>query len=42
MRDGIVLLNQAGMLPEETFDKLITHVKGLDMDEVRKELDEEE
>lgn len=42
IRDGIVLLNQAGMLPEETFDKLITHVKGLDMDAVRKEMDEED
>ncbi|MDF1876752.1 thioredoxin [Sulfurimonas sp. SAG-AH-194-L11] len=42
IRDGIVLLNQAGMLPEETFDKLITHVKDLDMDQVRKELDDED
>ncbi len=42
IRDGIVLLNQAGMLPEETFDKLITHVKGLDMDSVRKEMEEED
>lgn len=39
IRDGIVLLNQAGMLPEENFEKLITHVKGLNMDEVREELD---
>lgn len=37
-RDGIILLNQAGSLPAEAFDKLITHVKGLDMDEVRAEI----
>lgn len=42
VRDGIILLNQAGMLPEETFDKLITHVKGLDMDQIRAEMDAED
>jgi len=43
-RDGIILLNQAGMLPEEAFGKLIKHVKELDMDKVREEIakDEEE
>ncbi len=41
-RDGIILLNQAGMLPEEAFDKLIAHVKGLDMDKIRAEMAEEE
>ena len=38
VRDGIILLNQAGSLPEEAFDKLITHVKGLDMDQIREEI----
>ena len=38
VRDGIILLNQAGMLPEEAFDKLINHVKGLDMDQIREEI----
>ena len=42
VRDGIILLNQAGSLPEEAFDKLITHVKGLDMDEVRAEMAKDE
>jgi len=41
-RDGIILLNQAGMLPEETFNKLIEHVKGLDMDQIRAEMEAEE
>ncbi len=41
-RDGIILLNQAGMLPEEAFDKLISHVKGLDMDQIREEIAKEE
>jgi hypothetical protein len=30
------------MLPEEAFDKLITHVKELDMDEVRAEIAKDE
>ena len=37
-RDGIILLNQAGMLPEEAFGKLIDHVKELDMDQIREEI----
>ncbi len=41
-RDGIILMNQAGMLPEEAFDKLIAHVKELDMDQVRAEMAKEE
>ena len=42
VRDGIILLNQAGMLPEDKFGDLITHVKGLDMDKIRQEIAEEE
>ncbi len=41
-RDGIILLNQAGMLPEEAFGKLISHVKELDMDKVREEIAKDE
>ena len=42
IRDGIILLNQGGMLPENKFGDLIAHVKALDMDEVRKEMAEED
>ena len=42
VRDGIILLNQGGSLPEEAFGKLINHVKGLDMDEVRAEIAKDE
>ena len=38
VRDGIILLNQAGSLPEEAFGDLIKHVKELDMDKVREEI----
>ncbi len=38
VRDGIILLNQAGSLPEDAFGKMIDHVKGLDMDEIRAEI----
>lgn len=41
-RDGIILLNQAGSLPEEAFGKLIDHVKGLDMDQIREEMAKDE
>ncbi len=37
-RDEILLFNQAGALPAPVFEDLINKVKGLDMDEVRKEL----
>jgi thioredoxin 1 len=42
VRDGIILLNQAGMLPEEAMGKLIKHVKDLNMDEVRAEIAKDE
>ncbi|MBC8236833.1 MAG: thioredoxin [Helicobacteraceae bacterium] len=42
VRDGIILLNQAGSLPADAFGKLITHVKGLDMDSVRAEIAKDE
>ena len=40
-RDGIILMNQAGMLPEEAFEKIITQVKELDMDKIREEIAKE-
>ena len=40
-RDGIILMNQAGMLPEEAFDKVIAQVKELDMDKIREEIAKE-
>lgn len=42
VRDGIILLNQGGMLPEEAFGRLIKHVKELDMDQVREEMANDE
>src|SRR5262245_5989593 len=40
-RDGILVFNQAGALPRPSLDELIGAVRGLDMDEVRKQLDEQ-
>ncbi|NYD65819.1 thioredoxin family protein [Agromyces atrinae] len=37
-RDGIGLFAQAGVLPRHALDDLITQIRGLDMDEVRKEI----
>lgn len=37
-RDGILVFNQAGALPPAALEDLITQVKQLDMDEVRKEI----
>ena len=42
VRDGIILLNQGGMLPEDKFGDLITHVKGLNMDDVRADMEKDE
>ncbi|MFT5660800.1 MAG: thioredoxin 1 [Sulfurimonas sp.] len=42
VRDGIILLNQGGMLPEKGMNDLIAHIKGLDMDKIRKEMEEED
>jgi len=42
VREGIILLNQAGMLPEDKFGDLIDHVKALDMDKIRQEIAEGE
>jgi thioredoxin 1 len=37
-RDGILVFNQAGALPSESLEELITAVRDLDMDEVRAKL----
>ncbi|MEN8304276.1 MAG: thioredoxin [Campylobacterota bacterium] len=42
IRDGIIVINQEGMLSEAGMDDLIKHVKSIDMDKVREELESEE
>ncbi len=41
-RDGVLLFREAGALPASALDKLITQVRGLDMDDVRKQIAEHE
>jgi thioredoxin len=41
-RERILLFNQAGALPRQALDELITKVKDLDMDEVRAEVEKAE
>ncbi len=41
-RDEIMLFNQAGALPEQALESLITQVTGLDMDEVRRDIAKQE
>jgi len=41
VRDGIILMNQAGVLPEDAFGKIIDQVKALDMDKIREEIAQE-
>lgn len=40
IRDGVMVFNQAGVLPEDALGQLVERVQELDMDEVRAELDE--
>jgi len=37
-RDGVLLFNQAGMVPPRGLEELITKAKELDMDDVRREI----
>jgi thioredoxin len=37
-RDGILLLNQAGMLPAKALDEIVEKAGALDMDEVRRKI----
>lgn len=41
-RDGILVFRQAGALPAPALEDLITQVKGLDMDDVRRQIAEAE
>lgn len=40
-RDGILLYNSPGALPAEALDEIITAVQGLDMNEVRAEVEKQ-
>ena len=40
-RDGILLYNQAGALPQHALDDLVGKAKALDMDQVRAEIAEQ-
>ena len=42
LRDGVVLATQAGAIPAAAIDELLRKVRALDMDEVRRSLDEQE
>jgi thioredoxin 1 len=38
IRDGVIVFEQAGALPQQALESLITQVRALDMDEVRKQV----
>lgn len=40
-RDGIMVFRQAGVLPAAALEDLVSQVKGLDMDEVRRQVAEQ-
>jgi thioredoxin 1 len=40
LRDGVLLAAQPGMIPGRALDELVDRVRALDMDEVRRQLDE--
>ena len=42
IRDGVIVFSQPGALPESALENLIEQVEKLDMDEVRKQIAEEE
>lgn len=39
-RDGVLLFQQAGVLPGPALDQLVERIGGLDMEEIRRKLDE--
>lgn len=41
-RDGVLLYREAGALPEQSLEELITAIRGVDMESVRKEIAEAE
>jgi len=38
VRDGVIVFEQAGALPEAALESLITQIRGLDMDDVRRQV----
>ena len=42
IRDGVMLFNRAGMVPQGALEDIVAQVKDLDMDEVRRKIAEEE
>ncbi|NUP11833.1 MAG: thiol reductase thioredoxin [Polyangiaceae bacterium] len=42
LRDGILLFRQSGVLPAKALDDIVSQVKGLDMEDIRKKLEEHE
>jgi thioredoxin 1 len=40
-RDGVLLASQAGMLPASALDQIVRKVRELDMDDVRRQIDEQ-
>jgi thioredoxin len=38
VRDGVIVFEQPGMLPEQALESLITQVRALDMEEVRRQV----
>ncbi len=42
IKEGVVVFNQAGMLPEEGLKDIIEQLKNLNMDEVRAEIEKQE
>jgi thioredoxin 1 len=38
VRDGVIVFEQPGALPEQALESLITQVRALDMDEVRRQV----
>jgi len=38
IRDGVIVFEQPGALPETALESLITQVRALDMDEVRRQV----
>ncbi len=41
-RDGVLLFSQPGALPQASFDQLITAVREVDMEDVRRQIAEQE
>jgi thioredoxin 1 len=41
-RDQIIVFSQPGALPQGAFEQVVSKAKGLDMDEVRKQVSQQE